>query len=100
MDNGNSLSIERKEIVSKLNGNLEEIGQINLELKLLKQQNRSLEARLNNENINNDNSEKEIKNLNEKLEELRKINEELKRESNEIDQQTINLQKELNEKKK
>ncbi len=100
MDNGNSLSIERKEIVSKLNGNLEEIGQINLELKLLKQQNRSLEARLNNENINNDNSEKEIKILNEKLEELRKINEELKRESNEIDQQTINLQKELNEKKK
>ena len=100
MDNGNSLSIERKEIVSKLNGNLEEIGQIKLELKLLKQQNRSLEARLNNENINNDNSEKEIKILNEKLEELRKINEELKRESNEIDQQTINLQKELNEKKK
>ena len=79
---------------------MEEIGQINLELKLLKQQNRSLEARLNNENINNDNSEKEIKILNEKLEELRKINEELKRESNEIDQQTINLQKELNEKKK
>jgi chromosome segregation ATPase len=71
MDSDSSLS-NRKEIVNKLNENLEEIGQINMKLKFIKQQNKSLEERLSNERINYDNSEKDIKVLKEKLEELQK----------------------------
>ena len=98
MDSDSSLS-NRKEIVNKLNENLEEIGQINMKLKFIKQQNKSLEERLSNERINYDNSEKDIKILKEKLEELQKKNEELKRESNEIDQKTEYLEKQMNENK-
>ena len=98
--NSNFSFNQRKEILVKLNENLNNLGQIALNLKDIKNKNNQLEAEMKLEINNSKIYENQKQQLLEELNELKKKNQDLINEKEKIDKEIKILQKSIEDKNK